>query len=102
MGFAGTLEAIIEHLPLDRQTLLFSATMPKRVKDLARLALKTPEYVAADEASMPVGLEQHYMVVPLESKIDRLFSFLKVHPSSKVLVFLASCKQVRTTLHSRR
>ena len=42
LGFSKTLNAIIENLPRERQTLLFSATQTKRVKDLARLGLKDP------------------------------------------------------------
>ena len=104
MGFAGTLNAIVANLPRQRQTLLFSATQTKSVKDLARLSLDHPEYVAIHETQpsdltsenvldMPTGLEQHYMIVPLNEKVDRLFSFIKIHPFAKVLVFMASCKQ---------
>lgn len=49
MGFADTLNAIVENLPKTRQTLLFSATQTKSVKDLARLSLKDPEYVWVHE-----------------------------------------------------
>lgn len=46
MGFAPSLNAIIEFLPTQRQTMLFSATQTKRVKDLARLSLRDPEYIS--------------------------------------------------------
>lgn len=104
MGFANTLNAIVENLPRDRQTLLFSATQTKRVKDLARLSLKNPEYVGVSEnasgdgaptAAVPKSLEQHYMVLPLEQKLDLLFSFLRTHTTSKLLVFFSSCRQVQ-------
>ncbi|ERE75873.1 putative ATP-dependent RNA helicase DDX10 [Cricetulus griseus] len=49
MGFADTMNAIIENLPKKRQTLLFSATQTKSVKDLARLSLKDPEYIWVHE-----------------------------------------------------
>jgi len=42
MGFEKTLNAIIENLPSSRQTLLFSATQTKSIRDLARLSLKVP------------------------------------------------------------
>ncbi|KAI3626786.1 DBP4 [Malassezia furfur] len=100
MGFANTLNAILEHLPTSRQTLLFSATQTRRVKDLARLSLDDPEYVAVHDAeanahSTPAQLEQFYMVVPLDRKLDTLFSFLRTHTQSKILVFLSSCRQVQ-------
>ncbi|WFD20329.1 RNA helicase [Malassezia caprae] len=98
MGFANTLNAIVEHLPRSRQTLLFSATQTKRVKDLARLSLRDPEYVAVQDeadARTPQHLEQFYMTVPLPEKLDMLFSFLRSHTQSKVLVFMSSCRQVQ-------
>ncbi|WFD43465.1 RNA helicase [Malassezia psittaci] len=101
MGFANTLNAVLEHLPASRQTLLFSATQTRRVKDLARLSLEQPEYIATQEtdsetpSSTPAQLEQFYMVVPLDKKLDMLYSFLRTHTQSKILVFLSSCRQVQ-------
>lgn len=51
MGFAATLNAVLDYLPPARQTLLFSATQTKSVRDLARLSLSAPEYIAVDEAA---------------------------------------------------
>lgn len=101
MGFRKTLDAIVSNLPPDRQTLLFSATQTKSVKDLARLSLRDPEYVAAREAGVtrdlmtPKGLTQHYMVVRLEEKLDYLWTFIRTHLKAKIIVFLSSAKQVR-------
>ncbi|GAC94899.1 hypothetical protein PHSY_002472 [Pseudozyma hubeiensis SY62] len=99
MGFSRTLNAIVENLPRDRQTMLFSATQTKRVKDLARLSLQDPEYVAVrepeNESSTPRGLEQHYMLVELDKKLDLLFSFIRTHTKCKALVFMSSCRQVQ-------
>jgi ATP-dependent RNA helicase DDX10/DBP4 len=98
MGFKKTLNAILDHLPSERQTLLFSATQTKSVGDLARLSLRDPEYVAVHEQSdksTPDRLEQHYLVCELYAKLDVLYSFIKSHLKSKCLVFLSSCKQVR-------
>ena len=50
MGFAPTMNAIVENLPTEgRQTLLFSATQTRSVKDLARLSLTSPVYVSVHE-----------------------------------------------------
>ena len=65
LGFSATINSIVENLPKSRQTLLFSATLSKQVRDLARLSLKEPEYIAIHEASStvtPSRLQQHYMV----------------------------------------
>lgn len=98
LGFKKTVNAILDHLPSERQTLLFSATQTKSVKDLARLSLNLPEYVSVHEHannSTPDMLAQSYIVCEPYEKLDILFSFIKSHLKSKTLVFLSSCKQVR-------
>lgn len=101
MGFEQCVNAVIEHLPKTRQTLLFSATQTKSVKDLARLSLKDAEYVAVHEHlahATPTSLSQHFIVVELYEKVDALYSFIRSHLRQKVLVFLSSCKQVHLVL----
>ncbi|XP_074672214.1 putative ATP-dependent RNA helicase DDX10 [Strix aluco] len=98
MGFADTMNAIIENLPKKRQTLLFSATQTKSVKDLARLSLKDPEYVWVHERakfSTPATLDQNYVVCELQQKVNMLYSFLRSHLKKKSIVFFASCKEVQ-------
>uniref|UniRef100_A0A665T0S0 ATP-dependent RNA helicase n=1 Tax=Echeneis naucrates TaxID=173247 RepID=A0A665T0S0_ECHNA len=98
MGFADTLNAILENLPTSRQTLLFSATQTKSVKDLARLSLKDPEYAWVHEKakfSTPATLEQSYVVCDLHQKINMLYSFIKSHLKKKIIVFFACCKEVQ-------
>lgn len=105
MGFQSTVDAIIEHLPKERQTLLFSATQTKRVSDLARLSLRDPEYVSVHEqasSATPSTLQQHYIVTPLPEKLDTLWSFIRANLKSKILVFLSSGKQVRFVYESFR
>ncbi|XP_059045612.1 probable ATP-dependent RNA helicase DDX10 [Achroia grisella] len=100
MGFETTMNAIIENLPPERQTLLFSATQTKSVKDLARLSLSFPTYVAPHEQAAtvtPESLQQSYIVCEIDEKIGILWSFIKNHLKQKVLVFMATCKQVKYT-----
>ncbi|KAH6855870.1 P-loop containing nucleoside triphosphate hydrolase protein [Chaetomium sp. MPI-CAGE-AT-0009] len=103
MGFQSAVDALVEHLPTTRQTLLFSATQSKRVSDLARLSLKDPEYVSAHEAAVsatPTNLQQSYIVTPLAEKLDTLFGFLRTNLKSKIIVFFSSGKQVRFVFES--
>lgn len=96
-GFRSQVDAIISQIPKARQTLLFSATQTKSVKDLARVSLRDPEYISVHEearTATPDTLEQYAMIVPLEQKLNMLWSFIKRHLNSKTIVFLSSIKQV--------
>ncbi|KAL5730798.1 RNA helicase [Ranunculus cassubicifolius] len=98
VGFKKALNAIISQLPKERQTFLFSATQTKSVKDLARLSLKNQEYISVHEDSSsatPSRLQQTAMTVSLPQKLDLLWSFIKAHLNSRILVFLSTCKQVK-------
>ena len=100
LGFQRTMNAIVENLAPERQTLLFSATQTKSVRDLGRLSLKDPEYVAVHEhsqSSTPHRLVQSYIVCDLPHKLNTLFSFIKSHLAYKMIVFMSSCKQVKFT-----
>ena len=66
------------------------------MRDLARLSLVDPEYVAVHEKSAhatPKNLKQHVMIVPAEDKIETIFSFIKAHKKAKIICFVSSCKQ---------
>ena len=55
MGFAEDLEAILVETPADRQTALFSATLPPRSADIANKHLKNPVRVRIDREVVPAG-----------------------------------------------
>ncbi|KLJ09328.1 ATP-dependent RNA helicase DBP4 [Blastomyces silverae] len=105
MGFQSTVDAIIDHLPKERQTMLFSATQTKKVSDLARLSLRDPEYISVHEtatSATPAKLQQNYVVTPLPEKLDTLWSFIRSSLKSKIMVFFSSGKQVRFVYESFR
>ncbi|KAK2053455.1 DEAD/DEAH box helicase [Colletotrichum caudatum] len=102
MGFQSAVDALVEHLPATRQTLLFSATQSKKISDLARLSLRDPEYVSVHEESTPKNLQQHYITTPLHEKLDTLYGFIKANLRSKIIVFFSSGKQVRFAYESMR
>ncbi|OBA24171.1 DEAD-domain-containing protein [Metschnikowia bicuspidata var. bicuspidata NRRL YB-4993] len=99
MGFKKQIDSIVSHLPPTRQTLLFSATQSENVTDLARLSLTNPRKIGvSSDSSMsatPDSLEQFYVRIPLDEKLDVLWSFIKSHLKSKILVFFSSLKQVQ-------
>ena len=118
MGFREQMIRILDYLPpgndgnnddeianddddnevIGRQTMLFSATQTKKVSDLAALSLHRPEYLGVHDKEVsktPLGLEQTIMIVPLQHKLNALYSFIKSHLKSKTIIFLSSCSQVR-------
>ena len=104
MGFARILDAIVAHLPKERQSMLFSATQTKTVQDLVRLSLSDPEYLAvhADApTATPAQLRQFYVKCDLHEKLTVLWSFVKTHPHAKIIVFVSTCAQVSCLFLSR-
>jgi ATP-dependent RNA helicase DDX10/DBP4 len=98
LGFRDQLLRILEYLPRERQTLLFSATQTRDVSNIATMSLNKPEYIGVhdkEKTSTPESLQQSYVVVPLEHKLNAIYSFVKTHLRCKSIVFMASCAQVR-------
>jgi ATP-dependent RNA helicase DDX18/HAS1 len=98
-GFEEELTKIINALPKERQTMLFSATQTRNVKDLARLSLKKkPHEVHVDsnqETATVEGLEQGYVVCDSDTRFLLLFTFLKKNIKKKIIVFFSSCNSVQ-------
>ncbi len=87
MGFAPQLNQIIEALPETRQTLLFSATMPSNLADLARMSLNDPfKALVAKSATPAEGVTHTVHHTANSDKTSLLLSILKETEGS-VLVF---------------
>jgi ATP-dependent RNA helicase RhlE len=88
MGFIHALKKIAKHIPLKRQTLLFSATMPKLIEDLADTYLRNPIKVQVAPPNKPVEkITQAVHFTPQGDKAKLLESYLKTHPGEQALVF---------------
>jgi ATP-dependent RNA helicase RhlE len=87
MGFAPQINQILEALPEDRQTLLFSATIPTDVADLARASVKDPVRVTIGRSAAPAErAEQALHHTTREDKTKLLLTLLNADRDS-VLVF---------------
>lgn len=100
VGFEDEMRQIVKILPKeDRQTMLFSATQTTKVEDLARISLRPgPLYINVDdkqEHSTVAGLEQGYVICDSDMRFRLLFTFLKRHPTKKIIVFFSSCNCVK-------
>jgi ATP-dependent RNA helicase RhlE len=88
MGFLPDVRRILRELPTRRQTLLFSATMPREVLQLAREFLHDPKTVQVGETTAAaVGVSHLALPVPAHRKTDLLRVLLEDETMSSVLVF---------------
>lgn len=87
-GFTEEMKAIIEHLPLERQTIFFSATFPESMEDLSRLYQKNAERLTITElAKESPMIEQFVYAAEKPQKVEAFLHILKQHPSKCTLVF---------------
>ena len=88
LGFIHALRRIAAVLPKDRQTMLFSATMPKQMEELAASYLKSPIRVQANPPGQAaVKIEQSVHYVAKGAKFDLLVELLDAHRDELALVF---------------
>lgn len=88
MGFIDDVKKIIHLTPETRQTLLFSATMPLPIRELAHQFLKQPEYIAVDAISSTAKTVKHYIYfVEKSDKKKLLYHLIRNQKLKDVLVF---------------
>jgi ATP-dependent RNA helicase DeaD len=107
MGFAEDLEAIFDATPDERQTVLFSATMPPRIEQMVRSRLRDPERVTIDREPAAEGgplVRQSAYVVARAHKPAALGRVLDVESPTAAIVFCrtrAEVDQLSETLNGR-
>ncbi|MDD1654498.1 MAG: DEAD/DEAH box helicase [Methanomicrobiales archaeon] len=95
MGFIDDIEAILRQTPRDRQTLLFSATVPEEIRDLANRYLRNPKTIRVVHEHLTVpGIEQRYYPVGEQEKLEVLTRLLEEHDPKQSLIF---CNTKRRT-----
>ena len=88
MGFIHDIRRIVAKLPAKRQTLFFSATMPREITELANSMLKDPVRVAVTPAATTVErVDQRVIIVDRAGKPALLAQLLRSEPIDRVLVF---------------
>ncbi|WP_420549274.1 DEAD/DEAH box helicase [Curvivirga sp.] len=90
MGFIHDIRQLIEHMPEERQSLLFSATMPPKVKELGASLLQNPESIEITPESTPVDrITQKVMFVSATDKLNLLMKIFKEQKEEleRVIIF---------------
>lgn len=95
MGFQEDIETIFQATPPTRQTLMFSATMPKPILQLAKSYMIEPEMIRViGEESTNSDVVQHYYKVKRENKTEALYRLINIYRPKLALVFCNTKVQV--------
>ncbi len=105
MGFREDIDTILEKVPDERQTILFSATMSRDILDIAKKYQKDPIHikVAHKELTVP-SIEQYYLEVKESAKLEVLSRLIDTNDIKLSLVFCNTKRKVdelRASLQSR-
>ncbi len=95
MGFREDIEEILKSVPDDRQTVLFSATMPPAIMAITKTFQQNPTIVKVEGAQRTVeAIEQYYYEVPMGRKVDALVLLLSMHEPKLSMIFCNTKKMV--------
>lgn len=95
MGFLDDINEIFSYLPSNRQTLLFSATMPKPIKLLAERILDNPEFVSITKGETTnTDIDQEYYVIEESERDDAIIRLMDAEKSKKSIVFCRTKSEV--------
>ena len=95
MGFYDDILRIISFLPKKRQTLLFSATMPPKIRTLAQRILDQPEQINIAIAKPAEGIVQQVYKVSDSHKLDLISHILKENPYKSIIIFASTKEKVK-------
>ncbi|MDY0117254.1 MAG: DEAD/DEAH box helicase [Sulfurimonadaceae bacterium] len=95
MGFLDDINEIFSYLPTERQTLLFSATMPAPIKQLASRILKDPKFVSITKGETTnTDIEQLYYVIEESERDDAIIRLMDSEDTKKSVVFCRTKSEV--------
>ena len=95
MGFQDDIIRIIRYLPAERQTLLFSATMPPRIRTLANSILRNPEQISLAISQPAVGINQQMYRLGDHQKVGLIKMLLKNGNYLSTIIFASTKEKVK-------
>jgi ATP-dependent RNA helicase DeaD len=97
MGFIEDVETILGLTPPERQTALFSATMPPRIRALANRFMRDPQSVHIKKSTLTVSaIEQRYYLVHENEKTNALTRLFEIEPIHSALIFARTRAETAT------
>ncbi len=95
MGFLEDIRRIFEYFEDREQTLMFSATMPEEIKELAHTLLRNPEFIRVEkEAVTNNKIKQYYYVVDEHERDDAMVRLIETADPSKAIIFCRTKREV--------
>ena len=97
MGFLEDIQKIFTFLPKERQTLLFSATMPNPIRELAKKILHNPETISVtkkDDGTINKNIEESYCVISESERDDAIVRLMDSEIPKKAIVFCRTKNEV--------
>jgi ATP-dependent RNA helicase RhlE len=95
MGFYDDIVKIVSYLPQVRQTVMFSATMPPKIRKLAATLLHNPEQISLAISKPAEGISQQVYMIHDEQKVPLLSSILKTNDYKSIIVFASTKEKVK-------
>lgn len=103
IGFYDDIMRIISHLPKVRQTLMFSATMPPRIRSMSKHIMKNPVEIALERSKPAEGVIQVVYMLNDNQKLPLINSIIADHPEYKsILIFSSTKKKVSEIVRGLR
>ncbi|WP_100407916.1 DEAD/DEAH box helicase [Bacillus solitudinis] len=95
MGFIEQVEAIIQELPSDRVTMLFSATLPEDINNLSKKYMKNPEHIERKASGLTTDKIEHYLLeIDEKEKYSLLKDVTTVENPDSCIIFCRTQEQV--------
>jgi ATP-dependent RNA helicase DeaD len=97
MGFMEDVEKILAETPVERQTALFSATLPSRIRSLANRFMRDPQSVTIKrDTTNALAIEQRYYLVHESDKTNALTRLFEIEPIKSALIFARTRAETST------
>jgi ATP-dependent RNA helicase DeaD len=103
MGFAEDVETILADTPADKNVALFSATMPKQIRQISKKYLRDPaEITVKNKTATAANIAQRYLMVSYPQKVDALTRIMEVENFEGMIVFVRTKNETETLAEKLR
>ena len=102
MGFYDDIMTIVRKLPKDRQTIMFSATMPENIRRMAKAIMREPKEVQIAVARPPETIKQMHVFVNEGEKAAKVLELLEGRNLKKVIIFAGKKQRVKDLARTLR